>query len=231
MGKVIFSGLESSGKSLRLAMKADELLVRNSRWFVKSGIARPIASNLQFSEAFTSRAQSLGIPIKYWRNLDELVLLSNCDVIIDEVGLYFDARGWQDLTLDVRLWLTQAAKMGVEIYGGAQDFAQVDIAFRRLVNELYHIRKLVGSPRPSATRPPVKKIWGFCYVRELDPVGYDEKKFQTKSIIPGGFFIRRKYCEIFDTNMRIPKSTPPPFRHICRTCQEPGCGHVRIIHV
>jgi len=232
MSKVIYSGLESSGKSLKLAMKAEELLMRNKRWLKKSGTARPIISNLIFSQAFVERAESAGIKIEYWRNLDELIQYRDCDVLMDEIGNYFDSRSWTDLSLDVRSWLTQAAKCGVEIYGTAQDFAQVDKAFRRLVNELYHIRKVVGSPRPSATRPPVKAIWGVAMVRELEAMGYDESKlaFNTKSIIPSIFFIRRKYCEIFDTNAKIAKSKPPPFRHVERSCGDPNCTFHKTFH-
>jgi len=232
MSKVIYSGLESSGKSLKLAMKAEELLMRNKRWLKKSGTARPIISNLIFSQAFVERAESAGIKIEYWRNLDELIQYRDCDVLMDEIGNYFDSRSWTDLSLDVRSWLTQAAKCGVEIYGTAQDFAQVDKAFRRLVNELYHIRKVVGSPRPSATRPPVKAIWGVAMVRELESMGYDESKlaFNTKSIIPSIFFIRRKYCEIFDTNAKIAKSKPPPFRHVERSCGDPNCTFHKTFH-
>jgi len=231
MAKVIYSGLESSGKSLRLAMKADELLLRNAKWIVSHKIVRPIASNLQFSASFEEKAANLGVPIKYWKDLEELVLLENVDVLMDEVGNYFDSRSWTDLSLDVRRWLTQAAKCGVDIYGTAQDFAQVDKSFRRLVNDLFHIRKLIGSPRPSPTRPAIKKIWGLCYVRELDPVGYDEDKFKTNSIIPSFFLIQKKYTDIFDTNQKIVKSKPAPFRHIARECQHPGCGFCRVTHI
>lgn len=227
MSKVIFSGLEGSGKSLRLAMEAEKLLTRNARWLQKSGIMRPIASNMNFSKSFEERAIGLGIRIDYWRDLDELVELQNCDVIMDEVGNYFDARGWAELTLDVRRWLTQGDKCGIEIYGSAQDFAQVDKAFRRLVKELYHIRKVIGSRRPSATRPPVVKVWGFCFVRELDPQGYDEEKFVTRSILPSGFFITKDRCEIFDTNQKIVKSKPPPLKKVVRICPEDGFRQVR----
>jgi len=231
MGKIVYSGLESSGKSLRLAMKAKDLLERNYKWFLSSGVVRPIASNIQLSSSFHLLAETYGIPVQYWKDLEELVELENCDVLMDEVGNYFDSRGWSELSLDVRRWLTQGSKCGVDIYGTAQDFAQIDKAFRRLVNELYHIRKVIGSPRPSSTRPPVKRIWGLCMVRELDPVGYNEDEFKSRSIIPSFFFIRRKYCDIFDTNQKIVKSKPAPYRHILRHCSDPECDYCRITHV
>lgn len=231
--KIVYSGLEGSGKSLKLAMIAKSLVIRNFRWFKKSGKIRSIASNLKFSDSFTAFAQARGIPIVYWKNLDELLVFEDCDVIIDELGNYFDSRGWENLSLDVRRWLTQADKVGIEIYGSAQDFAQVDKAFRRLVKELYYITKVLGSRRPSATKPPVKSVWGLCMVRELEPMGYkeDTSKFEPKSLIPSFFFIEREACEIFDTKQKIDKSKPLPFKHSLRSCPEEGCGFTKVFHV
>jgi len=229
--KIIWSGLESSGKSLQLARKVDELVYRNARYFIKNKKERPIYSNMIFSPKFEQFAKNMNVPILYWHDLAELIKIENADVLMDEVGNYFDARGWSELSLDVRRWLTQAAKCGVEIYGTAQDFAQVDIAFRRLVNELYHIRKIIGSGRPSATRPPIKRIWGICLVRELDPNGYDEKQFKVKSVIPGLFFIRRKYCDIFNTNQKIVRSKPAPYKHIEKECEDPTCDFHKTLHL
>jgi len=232
--KIIYAGLESSGKSLRLAKVVVDLAHRNAKWKEKSGIDRPIVSNLIFSESFTTYCtEELGITIKYWNNLDELIKLENADIIIDEVGTYFDSRLWSDLSLDVRRWLTQGAKTGIEIYGSAQDFAQVDLAFRRLVNNLYQITKLVGSRRPSATKPPVTKIWGICSMRELNPREYkeDKKSFDKTSMFPSFFFIERKYCEIFDTTQKIIRSRPQPYKHIDRECEEEYCDFHKVAHI
>jgi len=232
--KIIWSGLESSGKSLKLAMMADTIAYRNHDWFLQSGIVRPIYSNLRFSEAFYREVtEDLGIPIHYWSNLDELIKVRDADVFIDEVGTYFDSRLWSELSLDVRRWLSQAAKMGIEVYGTAQDFAQVDLAFRRLVNHLFLITKIIGSRRPSATKPPVKKVWGVCAVRELDPQGYkeDEKKFDRTQLIPDFFFIERQFCEIFDTTQQIQRSLPPMYKHIERMCEDQACRYHKTIHI
>lgn len=237
--KVIFSGLEGSGKSLKLAMVAEMLVRRNGAWFKETSIPRPIASNMTFSSEFEAYASKLGVPIVYWRNLDDLIRMEQCDVLIDEVGNYFDSRMWQDLSLDVRKWLTQGSKCGIEIYGTAQDFAQVDKSFRRLVNELIDIRKFVGSRRPSATKPPVKRIWGICLYRSLDPQGYDEdKKAFNGDLIPMPFFIRKRYCDIFDTTQKIGRSEYPALRHETRMCQrhekvggDGSCRFCKVVHI
>jgi len=231
--KIIYSGLESSGKSLRLAKVVSDLVYRNAKWNSETGKLRPIVSNLRFSDEFELWAtQEMGVPIVYWNDLNELITYGDADVIIDEVGTYFDARLWSDLSLDVRRWLTQGAKTGIEIYGSAQDFAQVDLAFRRLVNHLFHITKLVGSRRPSATRPPVNRIWGVCAMRELNPREYkeDKKSFDKTNIFPSFFLIERRYCEIFDTGQKILRSKPTPFKHTERECENENCGFHKIIH-
>lgn len=228
MSKTIYTGLEGQGKSLKLAMKASDILDRNTKFKQTYDITRPIRSNLLFSKDFEAHAKYNGIPIDYWQNLSELTSFENCDVIIDEVATYFDSRLWASLSLDARRWLSQGNKRGIEIYGSSQDFAQVDKSFRRLVNELYEIQKVVGSGRPSATKPPITRIWGICLCWELDPRAYveDEKKYL--SSIPDFFFIEEKYCKIFDTTQKVKLSTIEPYKHIVKTCEDPTCQYHRV---
>jgi len=231
--KKIFSGLESSGKSLLLADTSIDLVYRNAKWHKRTGVPRQIWSNMRFSDEFFHWATvEMCIPIVYWENLDQLVYLEEADIICDEVGNYFDSRMWADLSLDVRRWLTQGAKTGIEFYGGAQDFAQVDKSFRRLVQpgDLIHVTKVIGSPRPSKTKPPVKRIWGLLMTRSLDPQGYNEDK---KKFEGGGFphfrFIRKATCAIFYTGQKIVRSAPAKLRHIEQECEDPQCRHERHI--
>jgi len=226
--KIIYTGPEDAGKSYKLAETAGKLVERNHEWQKKTGVMRPVVSNLKFEKWFEGYAESKGVEILYWKDLEQLPQMHGLDLIIDEVGAYFDSRTFKDLPLDVRLWLAQASKLGVDIFGSAQDFAQVDVSFRRLVagatNALYLIDKLAGSKRPHPTKPITGKIWGVCSMREIDPVGYNEetKKFSNKGI-PKFFFIRRDICKVFDTNLRIDKSKAPPFKHIERRCVIKGC--------
>lgn len=219
--KKIFSGKESSGKSLLLAKTAVQIVQRNAKWYKQTEYFRPIYSNLKFSDNFVEWAYSVNVPIHYWKQLTDLTGLDNADIIMDEVGSYLDSRLWADLPLSVRRWLAQCAKVGIHIYGSAQDFAQVDKSFRRLTNELVEVNKLIGSPRPMKSAPPVKKIWGVCMMKKLDPNGYneDKKKFESKNPIPSFFLIEKKYCEIFDTTQKIEKASLPPFEHDERYCR------------
>ncbi len=234
--KVIFSGLEGSGKSLKLAMTAANLVDRNNKFQRRTKTHRDIYSNLKFSDEFYKWAtEEKRVRIFYWDSLEQILYKDGIDVIMDEVGNYFDARKYAELPNEARRWVTQGNKRGVEIYGSAQDFSQVDVMFRRLVGGsggLFHIRKLWGSPRPHATRPPVKHIWGVCSMMELDPINYDSTRslFEPKSVIPSLFFIEKKYCKVFDTSQKIVRGEPPRLRHEERICELPNCAVKRISH-
>lgn len=224
-------GLESAGKSLKLAMDVVEVAYRNSAWRKASGIARPIVANTIFQPDFKLFVEKeLEVPVLTWSETNELPDMKGCDLFIDELGRYFDARLWVDLSPDVRGWIGQAAKLGVEIYSASQNFEQVDVSYRRLVNNLYEISKLFGSPRPTNTRPPVKNIWGVCLVQEYSAQNYKEAERHAVGL-PSFFFIERRYCDIFDTTQMFKRPKPLPYEHIDRECRLPDCHFHKISHV
>lgn len=226
--KTVYTGLESGGKSYMLSKIAYDCLHRNAKWLKQYGWSRPIVSNMRFSDEFVALAEEKGVIIRYWSNLDELLELEGCDLFIDEIGTYFDARGWESLSLDFRRWLAQGDKSGVDIYATAQDFAQVDKSFRRLVKRLYTIRKLVGSRRPALHKPPTSGIWGLLMMRELDPFSYDEEEPKTIGLFPSFVSISQKYTSIFNTNQKIAESATLPLKHVQRICNT--CGKTEIRH-
>jgi len=252
--KWIVTGIESSGKSLLLAMKAIELVERNSKWYQQQvdylkkygqikfqekykrevPRKRPIAIKAAMSKKFDEFASEMGVEIIYFTHKHELILLGECDVIVDEVASLWNARAWQEMSMEETDWINQAAKSGVEIYGASLDFAMVDKQFRMLTNRLFYVKKTIfASARPAATRPPIKRIWGLCLYWEMDPKKYDEAKaeFEREQTIPSWFTIQRKYCELYDTNRKIPRSETMPFRHIARRCGDPDCTFHKVTHV
>ncbi len=228
--KKIYTGIESSGKSLQLAREANNIVRRNARWFKKTGVLRPILTNSPFSDGFVQYAKDKGTEIVNWKNLSEIIFRDECDVFIDEILKYFDARNWQDLSLDAKHWLTQGAKSGVHVYGSAQDFSQVDKSFRLLCNEVYHVSKLIGSARPMKTRPSIGFIWGVCMMRRVNPSTYKGDTASMDSLgMPSFFPIVREDCEIFNTSLTIIPSEPAPLKKIVRVC--PDDGYVRTRYV
>jgi len=226
---VIFSGLPGSGKSYKMGQTLVGILYRNKKLCEKTGIKRMVWTNLKLKEEVEQEFEGF---FEYWTELRQLIPLRDVDVFIDEVGTYFDARLWETLSLEMRRWLNQHRKFGIELYGTAQDFAQVDKAFRRLTSDLLYITKLAGSRDISATRPNPRWIWGISALRHLDPTVYDEQKSKFGSSgLPSFMFITRAGTEIFDTRAEVKLSSALPLKHINKECELPECGFKKIVHV
>jgi len=234
-GKKVFVGLESSGKSLLMVRDLKWNIDRNHVWQKLTNTKRPIYTNMAVSSILRQYAEEKEVEILTWHNLWDLTTMTECDLYIDELATYFDSRSFADLPLDVRLWLAQAEKMGVEIVGGAQDYFQIDLSFRRLVKEIIEVRKILGSPRPKKTAPPVKRIWGIMFTWSIDPLtatkAGNQEEMKTKGLftIPSVKLIRKKDTRFFDTNTRVALSEPPPLKKIVRICPEDGHRQVRYV--
>jgi len=226
----IYSGLPGAGKSAKLARQSLYLLQRNERWHKKTGQRRVVWSNLKFSPAVERRYAGF---VQYWTDLRQLEPLRDVDVVIDEVGTYFDSRLWETLSLSMRRWINQHRKFGIEIYGTAQDFAQVDKAFRRCTSDLLYIVKVFGTRDISPTRPPPRFVFVLSLVKTLDPTRYDEdiSKFQGTSMLPAFMLLTRDDVEVFDTRAEVALSKALPLKHIQRVCEDPACGFCKIQHV
>jgi len=222
----IFSGKTGQGKSLSLADKVMTLLARNEKWFKKSGQQRKILSNLKYApwveELYPGR-------IVYWKDVEEVAAAKEVDVIWDEIANQLDANDWSNLPSSVKTFLRQHEKRGVNIYGTTQHFAMIDVSMRRLVDNLYVCKKLLGSRRPSATKPPVKRVWGVVWLTQLDPMTIEDDKPKSMGV-PDWLIITRKLVDVYDTRQEIEKGKYPPLKHIERDCSDPNCSFHRIIH-
>lgn len=239
---VVFTGLPGSGKSLKLARVLVDVLYRNKKFYEKQcrqfekgklsvyPKVRELWTNLQLKPDIEAEFPG---QIKYWKDLRQLTPLRDVDVAVDEIATYFDARLWETLSLEMRRWLAQHRKFGIEIYGTAQDFAQTDKAFRRLTSNLFYLRKMIGSADISPTRPAPKFIWGVVFVSELDPTTYDEQKskFGSQGSLPSLMLITRRATEVFDTRAEVKLSSALPLKHIDKACELPNCSFHKTIHV
>lgn len=153
--------------------------------------------------------------------------MQECDLFIDEVGAYFDSRTYSDLPLATRLWLAQAQKLGVRIYGGAQDWGQIDVSFRRLVNRLYELKKVIGTRRPSKTIPAGEYPWAIVLAYKVAPAASsDSTELRTLSILPEIHFAGKRSFARFDTNARIQDSEYPPLKRVVRHWTDPKTGKI-----
>lgn len=223
--KTVYVGQEGSGKTLLLGRETERLILRNSKLAKQTGQVRPIISNISYSPGLIKFAASKGVPIREWRDIAELETFEECDLFIDEIGTYFDSRTFSDLPLSTRLWLAQGQKRGVHIYGGCQDWGQVDVSFRRLVSSLFEVKRLFGSRRPSRTIPGSKYPFAFALKWKVNPVA-DVENLKTIGILPTLIFMTKWDTDRFDTNARVPLSKHPPLVHIERLCLTCGKEHV-----
>jgi len=229
----IVTGLPGSGKSYYTAEVSLDLLYQNREWYKKSGVLRKICTNLKLSQEIENEFgfgtdQSF---ISYWEDVLELPRMRDVDVIWEEMGVICDARQWENMPLELKRWLQQHRHRGCDIYGNVQEFADIDVAVRRLTKELIYLTKIMGSPDPSPTRPPIKKIWGIVVKYRIDPKNYKEdmKWSEGRSSLDGFFFLTRKVVSVYDMHNDIKTGKYPPLQHRMRECET--CGFKKIIHV
>jgi len=231
--KVIYTGIESSGKSLLLSRQAEKVRKRNIGWYKVTGLKRTMAFNSPMSPDFIKLIESSNINYLQFKNLDEILYLEEADIFIDEVIKFFPASGSNSLSNEQLHFITQGAKSGIHLWGASQDFSQVHKQFRLLVNEVYVITKIIGSARPMKTAPPVKYIWGICTKRKVNPLSFKGDS-ATMDQIEGGlsiFLIHREDVNRFDTSYKIPISKLPTkkLRRQEEYCDEDGFKRVRYI--
>lgn len=224
---ILFTGLPGSGKSQKMATTMIDILYRNKKWQKETGTIREIWSNLKLSSEVEKEFSGF---IRYWSEPAELVKLRDVDVFWDEIATHLDSTQWQNMSLEIKRWLQQHRKFGIEVYGTTQDFAMIDKSMRRMTSDLFILTKLFGSRDKSSTTPPVKYIWGMVLIRPLDPTTYDEAESKKFGGFPSFMFLTRQGVELFDTGQEIKSGRYPPLNHIERECITPDCGFHRVLH-
>jgi len=223
----VITGKPGAGKSLLLAKTLGLVLERNRNWAEATGVVRKVYSNLRLNDELSKKYEDF---ISYWENPEQLIEIRDADVFWDEIATHLDASQYKDLPLEIKRWLQQHRKFGIEIYGTTQDFAMIDIAMRRMTSDLRILVKIFGSRDKSNTMPPVKRIWGLTLVRDMDPATYKEDDKENKAYGLGFLWITRKLTETFDTGQEITMGTYPPLHHIERSCIDPHCPFKKVIH-
>jgi len=229
----IVEGAPGQGKSLHTADKVVSLLRRNKKWYQRSGIKRRIASNIKFSEDFEDKA---GDFLMYWSNTNELVGLRDVDIIWDEIATELDSRNWVNLDDEMKRFLSQYRKRGVDIYANTQDFSMIDARARLMITNVKTLKKIIGSRDPTPTKPPIKTIWGLILIREVEnykETAPEKKKYGWSFSF---MFITKELCQIYDTRQDIKQGELPRLRHVVRYCEHYGesghdCSFHKVTHI
>jgi len=192
---------------------------------------RVIASNMKLSPDFEADNEGW---IVYWSDMLQLVSLKDCDVVWDEIATELDSRNWPNLSSEVKRFLSQYRKRGIDIYANTQDFSMVDARCRLMITGVYSLLKIVGSPDISTTKPKPKKIWGVVWVRKVlnwRETNPEKKKFELLDLF-NFMLIEKDLVDIYDTRQDITLGEPPPLRHEVRICELHGtsCNFSKISH-
>jgi len=181
----IWEGNTGQGKSYMSATDTLYLLQRNKKWYEtkKTSIKRMVATNMAINKELQNAYKDY---VLQWSELDQLINLRECDVIFDDMATYLDSQRWTDTPMSVKRWLRLHEHYGCDIYGNAQDFLTIDPSVRRLTGTVTRVTKVIGSRRPSATKPKVRFIWGMLFLRQItkenmekdDPVVLRSKFFE-----------------------------------------------------
>jgi len=119
----IIEGQPGNGKSLYTAKIVQKLVKRNIKWFERSGVIRPIYSNLKFTPEFEQssiievvsendgeqKLEKVSL-LRYWLTVDEVSKLRDCDLIWDEIATEMDARTFASLSDEIKRFLSQYDK-------------------------------------------------------------------------------------------------------------------------
>ena len=216
--KLVYTGLESSGKSLLMSRKAQQIFNRNKIWHkilskLKTPYPRTMAFNQPMSDTFIKQIQDAGLIYKEWTSFHELEHCRDTDIFIDELLKIFPSRGSDPLPPHVMDFLTQGAKSGNHIYATSQDFSQVHKQFRILTNKVTIVKKVFGSPRPMKSRPPVKDVYGLCLRFPVKPESFTgDNATMEHTFLPMPFLIRKKDTQRYNTLFRVPRTTLPDLK-------------------
>lgn len=223
----IIEGAPGQGKSLLTAKTTLELLKRNKKWHERGNPVREIWSNLKFSPEVENLYPNF---IKYWTDSEQLCRLRDVDIIWDEIATEIDARNFANLSTELKRFLSQYRKRGIDIYANTQDFSMVDARARLMITNVKTLSKILGSRDLSTTKPPPKHVWGLVMVREVENFRETDPEKKKYGMLPSFFFIERKLVDVYDTRQDIALGEPPALHHEERRCSKPGCSHTKVIH-
>jgi len=230
----IVEGPPGQGKSLYTAHMSRKILRRNQKWEVKTGQRRKLWSNLRFSEAFELEWAGY---IEYWADANDLVKLQDCDIIWDEIATELDSRNFANLSVEMKRFLSQYRKRGLDIYANTQDLSMIDARARLMISGVATLRKMCGSRDISTTKPNPKFIWGVIAIRDVENFRETAPEKKKHGFLPSFLFITKELISIYDTRQDIPLGKQPPLKHKVLYCEnhtlaggDGSCTHCKTVH-
>ena len=203
MSITVYTGNPASGKTSALARKAYQCLVINKKTHESTGYLKMVRSNISFSKEILEQYQGY---IDYFNDLENIDDFRDCDLIIDEISLYFDSHNWESLPRRTKKFLRLHRHYNVDIYGASQDFKAVDSSFRRLVDKgnLYIFDRISGTGEPSPGKSPILVPYLFTIRRQVKADCFNDEKIEYRYIGWGSWHLfTKKDFNIFDTHQEF----------------------------
>lgn len=246
-------GKKGAGKSLTQAVDSVGLL----KEYAKTEKKYPqLKKRILFSSQKLSNEiekKELHIHLYYWSSIDQLRYcpridcwktkdqgkhpLHDADIMHDEISKDFPAGSWADTPKWVKQLFSHVRKRGLRYIANTQAVLDCDISFKRQLDFVYHIRRIIGSRDVTATLPDPEFIWGLIMkqeepvdivLHEADPIAAKTKIERFKEIygglfIPEFYLISRKNVGYYDTHEEIPAWKPDRLEHIELFCDDDDC--------
>jgi len=230
--KTLYLGDEGSGKSLAMSEQLFTAISTAEKYKKQGYQPMEIATTYLPDNGLVQLMKTKGIPWKYIEDYDDLEDLKGGFLFIDEAEVFLDARNYANLPLHVRKFFSQADKNGIEIFATAQNFAQIDISFRRLLTHIYLCRKIAGSRRPHPTRPSKKNPWGIFVLKNYEKVleeGLTEPVLKPVGLLSFSveFYGRKRFMKN-NTNQGVKVTDVKTMRHVTKHCKT--CGKIHVTH-
>lgn len=229
----VYEGAPGQGKSLATAREVMQLLVRNLKWYKQTNKLRKIQSNIKFSASLEEQFPG---QIEYWTDTNQICKLHDCDLIWDEIATELDSRNFANLSTELKRFLSQYRKRGVDIYANTQDFSMIDARARLMITGVDTLTKLLGSRDLSATKPAPKYVWGVIVMRSVENYRETDPDKKRYGMIPSFFLISKELTDMYDTQQDIPQGALPPLKHVVQYCEHHGvsgdhtCDFKRVTH-
>lgn len=112
------------------------------------------------------------------KDFDDVKKEGTLVIILDELSLMLNARNWDSLPNEVQFILRQHRHFGVDIVGFSQSVQDIDVAYRRLVQNLHSIHKIAVLPLLGVGS------YGLFMIRDYDP---DDVEVKRREREPVGF--------------------------------------------
>lgn len=227
----VYTGLPSAGKNTMLSFIAFNVLRNNYKQWKKTGYKRKLCVDFTLNEKKIAPYREL---VEYFNGVNEMETWRDADIFFGELALDFDAHHWESTPRSIKKYLRLHRHYRVNIWGCAQDFTTVDISFRRLVNNLYYLHRILGSREPLPTplavklkRRPLRFL--FTLERGVDRAlwGVEKEHYEFISTTPRLFW--GSDFDLFDTHEDVADKALPPLRKIVRVCPEDGYTKVTYV--